>query len=412
MPNKTNPILKIIFSKKMLLMLFLGFSSGIPFLITKDILKAWMTDEKIDIAVIGLFSAISFPYTFKFIWSPVMDRYTPSFLGRRRGWMLITQVLTALSILIIGQFNPHHSLSLVAVAAIAIAFFGSSQDIVLDAFRRETLNDDELGLGTGIWVNAYRFANLATVGLAFMLADKIGYKNVHLLLAAMMGIGILTTLLAPEPKVNVAPPRTLKEAVIQPFQEFLKRKGAWFILAFILLYKIGDNMAAAMNIPFILSLGFQKTEYFVVVKGLGMGALFFGMFAGGIIMVRLGIARSLWIFGILQMISTAGFALLSITGKNYALLSGVVSFELLSAGLGTAAYSAYMASQTNKRFTATQYALLTSLMAVPGTLVAALTGFLVKYLGWPEFYFTCAIVAIPGLLMLQKIAPWNSSRKA
>jgi len=214
-----------------------------------------------------------------------------------------------------------------------------------------------------------------------------------------------------EPETGVAAPQTLQEAVIEPFREFLGRGGAWWVLAFILLYKIGDNMAGAMNIPFILKMGFTKQEYFVIVKGIGMLALFGGAFLGGIVMIRLGIANSLWVFGLLQAVSTAGFALLVIFGKNHVLLSGIVAFEFLATGLGQAAYASYMAVQTNKRFTATQYAMMTSLMAIPGTAAAAVTGYMVEFLGWSGFYIVCALAALPGMLLLFRIAPWGSSNE-
>lgn len=420
MSNKT---LKTIFSVKMLCMLGLGFSSGVPFLIIKDVIKAWMTEESIDITMIGLFSALSMPYTFKFLWSPFMDRFTLPFLGHRRGWILLSQVALLLLIALLGQFNPHDALPTMAVVCLAIAFFSASQDIVLDAFRREYLTDEELGMGTGLWSNAYRLANLVTVGVAFALAGKdqvvaegavaaykMSYSNIHFILAAMMGVGIITTLLMPEPKHQAAPPKTIKEAVVGPFMEFFQRPGAWIILGFILLYKIGDNMAGAMNIPYILSLGFEKKEYFLIVKGLGMGALFLGMFLGGIIMTRIGINRSLWIFGLLQALSTLAFSALSMTEKSQSMLSLVVVFELLTSGLGATAYSTFMATQTHKKFTATQFALMTSLMAVPGTFAAALTGFMVKYMGWISFYWVCALAAIPGMILLIKVAPWNKRR--
>lgn len=399
---------RVLFSLKMLCMVALGFASGVPFLITKDILKAWMTDEQVDIAVIGLFSAVSLPYTGKFLWAPFMDRFTLPFLGRRRGWIITVQIALLLAIALLGQFNPHNTLLLLALMALVIAFLSASQDIVLDAFRREYLTEEELGLGTGIWVNAYRFANLATVGLAFALADKIGYAHVHFLLAGMMGMGIIAILWAPEPPLHSAPPASMKEAILEPFIEFFRREGALAILAFILLYKIGDNMAAAMNVPFVLQLGFEKTEYFLIVKGVGMSALFLGMFLGGLLMVQLGIARSLWVFGVLQMVSTAGFVLLSYVGKNHLLLTIVVTFELLSTGLGTTAYTTFMAAQTHQKFTATQYALLTSIMAIPGAMVASITGYLVKGVGWSSFYWICCLAALPGLLFLVKIAPWRS----
>jgi PAT family beta-lactamase induction signal transducer AmpG len=382
--------IKIILSPKMLAMFTLGFASGFPFYIVRDVLKLWLTDANIDLGTIGLFSAVALPYTWKFVWSPVMDGVTPPFLGRRRGWMLMTQIGLLILIAAMGQLDPTKSLKMMAVVAFCIAIFSASQDIVLDAFRREYLTDEELGLGTGIWMNAWRFGMFASTGTAFLLSDSIGYPNVHLVLSLMM---------------------TLQEAVIEPFREFFSRGGAWWVLTFILLYKIGDNMAGAMNIPFILKMGFTKQEYFVIVKGIGMFALFGGAFLGGIVMIRLGIANSLWVFGILQAISTACFALLVIIGKNHVLLTGIVAFEFLATGLGQAAYASYMAVQTNKRFTATQYAMMTSLMAIPGTVAAAITGYMAEYLGWSGFYIVCALVALPGMLLLIWIAPWGSSNE-
>jgi len=403
--------IKTILSLKMLAMFTLGFASGFPFYVVRDVLKLWLTDANIDLGTIGLFSAVALPYTWKFIWSPAMDGYTPPFLGRRRGWMLLTQIGLLVLIAAMGQFDPTKSLTMMAVVAFCIALFSASQDIALDAFRREYLTDEELGLGTGIWMNAWRFGMFASTGTAFLLADDIGYPAVHLVLSLMMGIGIITTLLVSEPDTGVAAPQTLKEAVIEPFAEFFNRGGAWWVLAFILLYKVGDNMAGAMNIPYILKMGFTKQEYFVIVKGIGMLALFGGAFLGGIVMVRLGIANSLWVFGILQAISTACFALLMIVGKNHVILTGIVAFEFLATGMGQAAYATYMAVQTNKRFTATQYAMMTSLMAIPGTVAAAITGYMAEYLGWSGFYITCALVAVPGMLLLIRIAPWGSSNE-
>ena len=407
----TQSTIKTIFSWKMLAMFTLGFASGFPFYVVRDVLKLWLTDANIDLGTIGLFSAVALPYTWKFVWSPVMDGVTPPFLGRRRAWMLMTQIGLLILIAAMGQLDPTKSLKMMAVVAFCIAIFSASQDIVLDAFRREFLTDEELGLGTGIWMNAWRFGMFASTGTAFLLSDSIGYPNVHLVLSLMMGIGIITTLIVSEPDTGVAAPQTLQEAVIEPFREFFSRGGAWWVLIFILLYKIGDNMAGAMNIPFILKMGFTKQEYFVIVKGIGMFALFGGAFLGGIVMIRLGIANSLWVFGILQAISTACFALLVVVGKNHVLLTGIVTFEFLATGLGQAAYASYMAVQTNKRFTATQYAMMTSLMAIPGTVAAAITGYMAEYLGWSGFYIVCALVALPGMLLLIRIAPWGSSNQ-
>ncbi len=403
--------IKTICSFRMLAMFTLGFASGFPYYVVREVLKAWLTDANIDLATIGLFSAVAIPYTWKFVWSPCMDGITPPFLGRRKGWMLITQIGLIVLIALLGQLDPTRSLSTMAVVAFCIAIFSASQDIALDAFRREYLTDEELGVGTGIWMNAWRFGMFASTGTAFFFADSIGYNNVHLILAAIMGVGVITTLLVPEPDTGDIPPPTLREAIVEPFKDFFTRPRVILILSFILLYKIGDNMAGAMNIPFILKMGFSKQEYFMIVKGVGMLALFGGVFLGGIIMIRLGIAKSLWVFGILQAISTACFALLVIFGKNQMLLSAIVAFEFMATGLGQAAYATYMAIQTNKRFTATQYALMTSLMAIPGTLAAAVTGYMAESMGWVGFYTACALAAIPGMILLYFVAPWGVSNE-
>ena len=401
-------------------MLALGFVSGFPFYIVKDVLKAWMTDANVDIKTIGLLSAVTLPYTLKFVWSPVMDAVTPP-LGRRRGWILIAQIGLVLTIALLGQFNPHNDLLLIATIALCVAFFGASQDIALDAFRREYLDDEELGFGTCVWMNAWRLGMYVSVGVSFLAADNnVGWGTIHIFLASMMLLGIMTVLLVPEPKVAVAPPTSLKEAVIGPFLEFFMRHGALMVLAFILLYKLGDNMAVALNIPFILKQGFSKTEYFLIVKGIGVLGLFGGVLLGGALMVRLGIATSLWIFGVLQAISTLCFGLLVWVDHSspfwetyrHTLLTAIVGFEFLATGMGQAAYATYMAIQTNKRFTATQYALLTSLMAVPGTIAAAVTGYMVVFLGWGGFYIACALAAIPGMYLLVHLAPWGATNEA
>ncbi|OQY51256.1 MAG: hypothetical protein B6230_05340 [Desulfobacteraceae bacterium 4572_89] len=422
--NKQGPsftqILKTMLSWKMLVMLFFGFSSGFPFYIIKDVLKLWMTESNVDLATIGMFSALGLPYTLKFVWSPLMDGYVPGFLGRRRGWILIAQLGLLISIALMGQFDPGKSLFWIMIMGLCINFFGASQDIALDAFRREYLTTDELGFGTGVWMNAWRLGMYVSVGLSLLTEWGFSWASIHILLALMMGIGIITCLLVSEPVVAETPPVSLKEAIVEPFMEFFKRHGALLVLLFILLYKIGDNMAGAMTIPFILKMGFSKTEYFVIVKGIGMFGLFGGVLIGGSIMIRLGIAKSLWVFGILQAVSTAFFAVLVMIDRNSLLwldfrqviLGSVVGFEFFATGLGQAAYATYMAVQTNKRFTATQYALLTSLMAVPSVFAASITGFMAKYLGWEIFYLTCALIALPGMFLLVKIAPWNASNEA
>jgi PAT family beta-lactamase induction signal transducer AmpG len=408
--------MQIMLSWKMAAMFFFGFSSGFPYYIIKDVLKLWMTESNVDIATIGLFSALGLPYTLKFLWSPLMDGWTPGFLGRRRGWILIAQTGLVVTIALIGQFDPVKSLAWIVFVALCINFFGATQDIALDAFRREYLTSDELGFGTGVWVNAWRLGMYAAVGISLLTKFDVTWAGIHIILACTMAVGIITCLLVPEPEIGDQVPVSLTQAVVEPFIEFFRRNNAFMILLFILLYKIGDNMAGAMTIPYILKMGFSKTQYFIIVKGVGMIGLFGGVLLGGSVMIRLGIAKSLWVFGFLQAVSTAFFAVMAVMDHTGAvwleyrqvILGAIVGFEFFSTGLGQAAYATYMAIQTNKKFTATQYALLTSLMAVPGVFAASVTGFMVKYLGWPMFYYLCAGFAIPGMILLLKIAPWNA----
>jgi PAT family beta-lactamase induction signal transducer AmpG len=384
----------------MLVAFLMGFSSGLPLLLTLTVLQAWMKNEGVDLALIGAVTLLGLPYTLKFLWAPVFDRFTLPFLGRRRGWLLVIQVLLMGAIVGLGRTDPSHQLWMVTAAALAVTFFSASQDIVIDAYRREDLPDRELGLGTSMYINGYNIGRLLAGGGGLILADRIPFSGVYLIMAACLTPGVVTTLLAPEPTVPAGTPTTLREAVVEPLLEYFRRDGALLILAFILLYKIGDSMASAITTPFYLEVGFSMTEIGAVVKLFGFWAIIGGAFVGGLAMVRLGIYRSLWIFGILQAVSTAGFALLAKVGYSIPLLSGVIAFENLSSGMGTAAYAAFMASITHKRFTATQYALLSSLMGVPRVMASAPTGFLVQHMGWTAFFVACALAAIPGLLLL------------
>lgn len=400
-------ILRIIFSWRMLVTFFLGISSGIPLLVTGSTLQAWMTDEKVDLAVIGMFSLVGLPYTVKFLWAPIMDRYVPPFLGRRRGWMLISQILLMLAIGTFSLVRPAESPWIVAFLAVLVSFFSASQDIVVDAYRRELLRDEELGLGSSLSVNGYRMGMLFSGAFALFLADRIPWNYVYLLLAASLLIGIITTCLAPGAEGQAAPPKSLREAVLEPFVDYFKRMGAFEILAFILLYKIGDVMANSMTTPFILKMGFTKTELAAVVKTFGIFATIAGGLVGGILLIRLGLCKGLWIFGILQAVSTLSFSALASVGAYHSVLAATVTFENLTSGMGTAAFTAFMASLCNKRFTATQYALLSSLMGIPRVIVASPTGFLAERIGWIHFFIFCTLAAIPGLVFLFRYKSWQ-----
>ena len=390
----------------------MGFASGLPLLLTISVLQAWMKEEGVDLAVIGLMALVGLPYTLKFLWAPVLDRYTIPLFGRRRGWLLIAQTALVLAIIALAATNPAQRPWMVALAAFWVTFFSASQDIVIDAYRREDLADEELGLGSSLYINGYRTGMLLASGGGLIMADHIPFSMVYLIMAACLLPGILTTLLTPEPETPKGTPQTLQEAIIQPFVEYFSRPEAIWILAFILFYKIGDTMASTMTTPFYLDIAFSKTEIGSIVKLFGFWATIAGSLAGGMIMLKVGIYRSLWLFGILQALSTAGFALLAQIGHSVPALAAVIAFENLSSGMGTAAYAAFMASITNQKFTATQYALLTSLMGIPRVVVSAGSGFMAKAMGWEGYFIFCTLIALPGLLMLLRIRRSQTPRPA
>ncbi|MBI4826521.1 MAG: AmpG family muropeptide MFS transporter [Nitrospirae bacterium] len=400
-------IFQVIASRRMLVSLIMGFACGLPLLLTMTVLQAWMKEAGVDLTVIGIMSLVGIPYTLKFIWAPFLDRFTLPFLGRRRGWLLIAQIALIFSIAGLGFTNPANNPWLVAFAAFIVTFFSASQDIVVDAYRREDMADEELGLGSSLYVNGYRVGMLLASGGGLIMADHISFSWVYFIMAACMLPGVITTLITPEPPNPMGAPKNMRDAVLNPLIEYFSREGALWILAFILFYKLGDTMASAMTTPFYLDIGFTKTEIGTIVKLFGFWATIIGSLIGGIMMLRLGINRSLWIFGFLQAISTAGFAILSQIGHSLPALAGVIVFENLSGGMGTAAYVAFMGSITNKKFTATQYALLSSLMGVPRVIASAPTGYLAKYMGWELFFIACTLIAIPGMLLLLKFAPWT-----
>lgn len=385
----------------MLIMILQGFSSGLPLLLTGSTLQAWLTEAQVDIKSIGLFGLVGLPYAWKFMWSPFLDRYAVPFLSRRRGWIFVFQILLAFSLAFLGSFNPtSNNLLFVAIASILVTFFSASQDIVIDAYRREVLHDEELGLGSSLYVNGYRIALLVSSVLPLYLASFISWNQVYYILAFIMAICVIPTYLAPKEDESHGKPESIQKAIIEPFIDFYKKDGALLILAFIILYKIGDSVASQMTMPFYLEMGFSKIEIANVVKVFGTGATILGATLGGVLLLRMKLMTSLWIFGILQAVSTLGFSLLTFMGANVYVLASVISFENITGGLGTAAYSAYMATLTNKKFTATQFALLTSLMSIPRVIVASPSGYLVDYVGWFWFFIICGGIAIPGLLLL------------
>lgn len=409
-----------IFSRNMLICIFTGFSSGLPFYIIISLLPLWMRSEKVDLETLGYFTVVTLPFSWKFLWAPLLDRFVPPFLGRRRGWMLISQVLLIVSLASFAFLNPHSQFGLLLIAAMAtlVSFFSASQDIVLDAYRREILPDNELGLGNSIHVNAYRVAGLIPGSLSLILVDYVDWKITFIVTALFMLPGIFMTLfLSHEPKIELKQQRTLKENVVEPFKEFFGRKGvlsALGILSFIFLYKLGDSMATALISPFYLDMGFSMTQIGVVVKNASLWPMIIAGIVGGIIMLKIGINRALWLFGFVQIITILGFAWLAKLGPfeqvdTFALfaLTLVVAAEYIGIGLGTSAFVAFMARETNPLYTATQLALFTSLSALPRATLNTQSGALIQYFGYYDYFWFCFWLAVPGMLCLFWVAPWR-----
>jgi len=401
---------EILFSRRMLVCIFIGFTSGMPLYVLIQLVPAWLRSNGVDLATIGLFSLISLPYTWKFLWSPLMDRFVPPFMGRRRGWAVITQLALLIAIGMLGMFDPVESLGTIVAVVFAVSLFSASQDIVIDAYRRELLADDELGTGNSFFVNAYRLSSLVPGSLALILSDHLPWSMVFWITGGFMAVGVVTSIVIREVGDASLAPHTLREAVIEPFREFFARDGvstAVAILAFMFLYKLGDNMATALATPFYLDIGFSRTEIGSVAKVAALWASIAGSVIGGFAMLKLSINRALWIFGVVQLVTILGFAWLSVIGHNPTALFVVVSAEYLGVGLGTVALTAYIARETSRAFTATQFALFTSFIAVPRTFANASTGYLIEAMGYTSFFLLCTAVAIPGMFMLLKVAPWK-----
>jgi len=409
-----------LFTRRMLICVFTGFSSGLPLYLLFNLVPAWLRSEHVDLKTIGLFALIQFPYTWKFLWSPLLDRYVVPVLGRRRGWMLLTQIGLLVVIASMGAFSPQSDLRTIAWIATLLAFLSATQDIVLDAYRRELLSDVELGLGNAVHVNAYRIAGLVPGSLSLILAGFLPWSTVFIVTALFMLPGVAMTLLVKEPH-RATPPRTLREAVVEPFHEFITRQGwnnALLILAFLFFYKLGDSMCTALATPFYLDMGFSNIQIGLVAKNAGLWPAVIGGLLGGLWMVKIGINRALWLFGVVQVVSIFGFAWLAsvghhaeITAVELAQLAIVIGLEAFGVGVGTTAFVAFIARTTHPAYTATQFALFTSLAAMPRTFMNATVGWLVEMMGWTGFFLLCAALALPGMLLLLKVAPWGDETK-
>jgi len=397
-------------NRRMLICVFLGFTSGLPLFILLSLLQAWLAKSGLNVKALGLFALVMFPYTWKFLWSPLMDRFHFGRMGRRRGWMFLTQIGLFFGIGAMGMLDPQTQIGTIAFMASVVAFLSASQDIVIDAFRREILPEEELGLGSAIHVNAYKLSGMVPGALSLVLADLMPWQTVFWITAGFMLPGLLCTLAVREPVVYGVPPKNLREAVVLPFREFVNRGGwnkALWVLAFIFLYKLGDSMATALATKFYIDLGFSMTQIGVVSKTTSLWASVVGGIVGGVWMIRLGINKALWVFGVIQAVAILGFAWLAQVGASTVALAVVIGVEAFGVGLGTAAFVAYIMRETDPRYTATQFALFTSLAAVPRTFVNSSVGYIVANMGWFNFFILCFILALPGMAMLLKIAPWN-----
>jgi len=396
-----SPYINVFKNRRIAVVTLLGFSSGLPLSLTGGTLQAWMTVEGVDIKTIGIFALVSFPYTLKFFWSPLMDRFVPPWLGRRRGWILITQICLMLGIALMSMFSPQQVPFLIAVIALMIAFTSASQDIVIDAYRTDVLREKERGAGAAVFVFGYRLAILISGAFALILSEHINWNNTYLLMSSVMLIGIFSTLVAPEPDKVVEPPKNLKDAVIGPMKNYFQRRYALLILLLIILYKLGDAYAGSLTTAFLIrGVGFSAGDVGTINKGFGLACTIGGAFLGGAIMVKLGLFKSLLLFGVFQAVSNLSFMLLAYIGKNYEMFVFAIAFENLSGGMGTSAFVALLMSLCNSRFSATQYALLSSLAAIGRIFISPTSGFLVESVGWAAFFFITTLVALPGLAIL------------
>jgi PAT family beta-lactamase induction signal transducer AmpG len=396
------PLIAVFGSRKIFLLLLLGFSSGLPLALTGATLQAWLAVEGVDIMTIGWFALVGQPYVYKFLWAPLMDRYSLPFLGRRRGWLALTQLLLLVFIAWLGTLSPREAPWLLALLAVAVAFLSASQDIVFDAFRTDSLGAEERGAGAAVSVLGYRIAMLVSGGLALILVDNwLTWEQTYWLMALLMLLGLAATGAAQEPEAPARPPRTLVEAVREPLEEYFMRPAAVALLVLIILYKLGDAFAGTLTTAFLLrGVGFSLTDVGLVNKWLGVGATIVGALAGGALMAKLRLYRSLLLFGVLQALTNLGFMLLAVAGKSYPLMISVIAAENLCGGMGTAAFVGLLMAMCDRRFSATQYALLSALASLGRVYVGPAAGALAAQFGWTTFFFITFLVALPGIFML------------
>jgi len=406
-PDAMTALLRAMRSWRTASVALLSFSSGLPLGLVWYSIPDWMRDIGVDIRLVGLFTLAQAPWAFKVIWSPLMDRYVPPFWGRRRGWMALAQVaLAVLGLMLAGVGRHPDAIWVVGAIALAIALASASQDIAIDAYAVDVLRAEEQGAAVGARVALYRAAMVVSGGAAITLAGRLGWPVVNVLLGLVYLPILLLTWKAPEPEERTPAPSTLRDAVWQPFLGFLARHRALEILAFVLLYKLADQLTQALTRPFLIDMGYNADHRGIALATVGMAATIVGAFVGGWVTTLVGLGHSLWVFGFLQIFSNLGYYFVSIAGgPNLPVMYGAAGFELFTSGLGTGAFSVLLLRMTQKRFSATQYALFTSLFALPRLLAGPIAGFSVDAMGWSAFYLSTLVMGIPGLVMLQRFAP-------
>ncbi len=384
-------------------LLFLGFSSGLPLALSSTTLQAWLTVEGVSLTQIGLLTLVGSAYTLKFLWAPFLDRFQLPILGRRRGWIICTQLLLGGSIFAMGCFSPADFLGVLSVLALLVAFLSATQDIAFDAYSTDVLRPNERAAGAAVRVMGYRLAMIVSSGLALVIAERyLGWSATYMLLGGLMCLLAIATVLAPEPEHVEQAPNSLAQAVIEPLIDFFQRPGAWAFLWLIILYKLGDAFAGALSTAFLIrEAGFSVTQVGTINNIFGLGATIIGALMGGVLLGRLGLYRALMSFGVLQALSNFGYWLLTVWPESWPLMAGVVAIENLCGGLGTAAFVAFVMALCHRAFSATQFALLSALAAIGRTYVAGpMSPFLVGWLDWGGFFLFTVAVALPGLLLL------------
>lgn len=430
-----------LFNRRMLTCIFTGLASGMPLFLLLQLIPVWLRTEQVSLQDIGLLTLVQLPYTWKFLWAPLLDRYQIPGLARRHGWMFVLQLGLAAAIFVVGLWSPSSQLLAITVCAVLIGLFSASLDVIIDAYRRELLPDAELGLGNSIHVQAYRISGLIPASLGLILAEHLPWSTVFTVMAGFMLLGAVASLLVPRlPDLKPEDrPVTLKAAFVLPFREYLDRRGALgvaAVLAFIVLYKFGDSMATALSSALFVDLGFSPAEIGKIAKNAALWPSIIGALVGGLLMVKIGINRALWLFGAVQLATIFGFVWLSQTYHDPWVLATVLACEYFGVGLGTAAFVAFMARETSPALAATQYALFSAISAVPRILGGATSGFLVSGanadglsgfsaglaglltslglpeagLGWTNFFYLCAVLAVPGMILLIWVAPFKEPK--